>query len=62
MKPNNCFDECKDCMYKDHSDDLMCCVVSKLGLAFHKLFVETPIVNKFVDKYKYCNWFIEEKE
>ena len=46
-RSNDCFDECKDCMYKDHSNDLMCCAVSKLGL---------------VDKYKYCNWFQKEEQ
>ena len=62
MKSDCCFTECKNCMYKDHSNDLICCLVSKLGLAFHKLVIEIPIVNRFIDKYKYCNWYIEDKE
>ena len=62
MKSNCYFDECKDCMYREHNDDLMCCAVSKLALAFHRLIIEIPIVNRLVNKYKYCNWFIKDKE
>lgn len=62
MKSDCYFDECKYCIYKDYSNNLMCCAISKLGLAFHKLTTEIPIVNKLVDKYKYCNWFIKDKE
>lgn len=51
------FDECQDCLYKEHSDKLLCCAASRLGLAWHRLIKESPIINKFIDDNKYCNWF-----
>lgn len=61
MKSDCYFDECKNCMYMEHNNDLLCCLTNRLSLATHKLFIETPIVNKFVSN-KYCNHFIEDKE
>ena len=60
MKPDCYFDECKDCLYREHSDDLLCCAGSRLGLAWYRLIKELPIINKLVDDYKlgrcYFNW------
>ena len=61
MKSDCYFDECKDCLYREHSDSLYCCAASRLGLAWHRLIKETPIINKFADDYKYCNWYQKEE-
>lgn len=62
MKSDYYFDECKDCMYREYSDELFCCAGSRLGLALHKLIKELPIISKFVDDYKYCGWYQKEEE
>lgn len=61
MKSDCYFDECKDCMYKEHSDDLLCCAASRLGLAMYRLIKELPIINKLIDDNKYCNWYQKEE-
>ena len=61
MKSDCCFDECKDCLHKEYSDDLCCCTTSRLTLAWYRLLKELPIVNKFIDNYKYCNWYEKER-
>ena len=61
MKSNCYFDECKDCINNQYNDDLLCCVRSRLGLAWHRLLKEIPITNKFIADNKYCNWFQKEE-
>ena len=61
MKSNCYFEECKDCLYRKHNDDLLCCLTNRLGLAFHELLKELPIINKFIDSYKYCHYFEKEQ-
>ena len=60
MQSDCYFEECKNCVYKEHSNDLLCCIFSRLGLAHHKLYLEIPIINKFIEKNKQCNWYMEE--
>lgn len=54
------FDECKCCINKQHNDELLYCLSNRLGLAWHKLFLEIPIINKFIDKYRFCYMFEKE--
>lgn len=61
MKSNCYFDECKDCINNQYNDDLFCCAASRLGLAWYRLFKEIPIINRFVNDYKYCNWYQKEE-
>lgn len=62
MEQNNCyFEECKNCMYKEYNNDLVCCLSNRLGLAFHKLLKEIPFVNKLIDKNRYCYGFTMEE-
>lgn len=61
MKSDCNFKECKYCMYKEYGDDLLRCAASRLGLAWHKLFKELPIVNKFINDDKHCIWFQKEE-
>lgn len=62
MRSDCYFDECKDCVYREYNNSLVCCLTNRLSLAFYKLFAEIPIVNKFIDNYKHCYSFIEDKE
>ena len=62
MKSDCYFDECKDCMYREHNDNLCCCAASRLGLAWYRLLKELPIVNRFIVDYKYCNWYQKEED
>ena len=59
MKSDCYFEECKDCMYKECSHFLMCCLTSRLCLALHRLFLEVPIVNKFTSKNEHCHWYLK---
>lgn len=59
MKTDLYFDECKNCEFRDVSDDLMCCMANKLGQAFHNLFTEIPIIRDCVHKHKFCQAFVE---
>lgn len=60
MKSDCYFDECKYCVYKKYNDDLVACLSNRLSLAWHKLLLELPLINKFVDKHKFCYWFEKE--
>lgn len=60
MKSDCYFEECKDCMYNECNNFLMCCLTNRLSLALHRLFLGIPIVNKFISKNKYCHWHIKE--
>lgn len=51
------YPECIHCDNYEYRDDLCCCLANKLGLAWHKLLLEIPIVKRFVDKHKYCEGF-----
>ena len=62
MKSDCCFDECKDCLNKEYNDKLLGCATNRLSLAFHKLFKEIPIINRFTDDCKHCNWYEKESE
>ena len=59
MNSNYYFDECKDCVNREYNNDLICCLSNRLNLAWHKLLLEIPIVNKFINSYKYCDMFIK---
>lgn len=61
MKNDCYFDECKDCLWREYNNDLICCLTSRLNLAWHKLFIELPIINKFIDKNRYCHWYERDK-
>lgn len=61
MKSDCHFDECKDCLYRERNDDLLCCAGSRLCLAWHRLIKELPIINKFIDDDYYCNWYQKEE-
>lgn len=58
MKSNCYFEECGYCEFQDCNDDTMICLVNRLSLAFYKLLKELPVVNKFINGYKFCNGFI----
>lgn len=60
MKTNCYFDECRHCVNREYNNDLACCLSNRLGLAWHKLLLELPIINKFIDKQKFCYWFEKE--
>lgn len=62
MKSDCYFDECKDCLYREHSDDLVCCAASRLGLACHRLVEELPIINRLIDGHKSCSWYQKDEE
>ena len=51
------FKECEECIYREYNNDLVCCVSNRLRLAFHRLFMAMPIINKFISKDKHCYWF-----
>ena len=55
------FHECKDCMFREHNDKLIGCVVSRLGLAMRRLLFELPIINNYIRGYKFCELFIKEE-
>ena len=57
MKSDCYFEECKDCINKRYNDKFIGCLVNRLSLAFHRMLIETPIINKLVNKNKYCGWF-----
>ena len=61
MKSDCYFDECRDCLYKQHNDKLLCCTTNRLGLAWHRLLLELPLINKFIDDYRYCHWYQKEE-
>ena len=55
---NDCyFKECEDCIYREYNDDLASCLSNRLRLAWHRLLLEIPFINKFIDGNKYCYWF-----
>lgn len=54
MRPDFYFDECEHCINKEYNDDLVCCLSNRLSLAWYRVLLELPIVNRFVDKHKYC--------
>ena len=62
MKCDCYFDECKDCVWKEHNDDSIGCLTNRLGLAWYRLLLEMPIISKFIDKdkYKFCHMFEKE--
>ena len=60
MKSGCYFEECKDCIFKECNNSLNVCLFSRLSLALHELLVELPIINKFINKEKYCNSYIKE--
>ena len=60
MKSDCYFEECKDCIYKEYNDNLIVCLTNRLGLAWYKLLLELPIINKFIDKYRFCYYFQKE--
>ena len=60
MKSDCYFDECKDCINREYNNDLVCCLSNRLSLAWHRFLLEMPIVNKFIDKHKFCYWFEKE--
>ena len=60
IKSNCYFDECKNCINREYNDNLLCCLSNRLSLAWHKLFLELPFINKFVSKNKFCNMFEKE--
>lgn len=61
MKSDCYFDECKYCVNKDYNDCLSGCLANRLSLAFHKLLIDIPIINKLIDGHKYCYWFEKEE-
>ena len=61
MKSDFYFDECKYCINREYNDDLICCLSNRLSLAWHILLLEMPLINKFIDKHKYCHWFEREQ-
>ena len=60
MESDCYFDECKDCVYRKYNGDLIGCLTNRLSLAWHKLLLEMPFINKFIDKQKFCYWFQKE--
>lgn len=60
MKSDCYFDECKHCIWREHSDYLVCCLSNRLSLAWHRLFLEMPIINKLIEKHKFCHMFKKE--
>ena len=60
MKSDCYFDECKDCIWREHNNDLVGCLGNRLNLAWHKLLLEMPLINKLIEKEKYCTWFEKE--
>lgn len=60
MKSDCYFEECNDCIYKEYNDDLIVCLTNRLGLVWYKLLLELPIINKFIDKYRFCYYFQKE--
>ena len=57
MKSDCYFDECKDCIYREYNNYLNVCLTNRLSLAWHRLLLELPFINKFVDRHKFCHWF-----
>ena len=60
MKSDCYFKECKDCINREYNNELLCCLSNRLGLAWHRLFLEIPIINKFIDKHRFCYMFEKE--
>lgn len=60
MKSNCYFEECKDCINREYNNDLVCCLSNRLSLAWHRMMLELPFINKFIDKHKSCHWFKKE--
>lgn len=56
------FDECNECEFREYSDHIIGCLNNRLGLAFHNLLQELPIINKFIDDVRFCHLFIKESE
>lgn len=54
------FKECEYCIYKEYNDDLLCCLSNRLSLAWHRFILEMPLINKFIDKHKFCYTFEKE--
>ena len=54
------FDECRDCEFKDVSNQLSCCMINKLGLALHNMFAEIPIIKDCVADRRSCHMFIQK--
>lgn len=57
MKSDCYFEECKDCIHKEYNNKFSGCLSNRLRLAFHRLLIELPVINKFIDDRKYCHWF-----
>ena len=60
MKADGYFEECKDCINKEYNDDFMGCLTNRLSLAWYRMLLELPVINKFIDKHKFCYWFEKE--
>ena len=60
MKSDCYFDECKDCIYREHNNYLNVCLTNRLSLALHRMMLELPFINKVIDKHKFCHWFTKE--
>jgi hypothetical protein len=61
MKSDCYFNECKYCVNKDYNDCFSGCLANRLRLAFYKLLIEIPLINKIIDNHIYCYRF-ESKE
>lgn len=51
------FAECDDCIFD--GTNALCCMVSRLGLACHRLVQSIPIINLFTSS-KQCEWVAKE--
>lgn len=60
MKSDCYFEECEHCIWRECNDDLICCLTNRLSLAWHKLLLEMPLINKIIDKHKFCYMFVKE--
>lgn len=49
MESDCYFEECKDCVYKEYNNDLLCCLFSRLSLAQHRFFLALPLINKIIN-------------
>lgn len=57
MKSDCYFEECKNCINREYSNDLICCLSNRLHLAWHRLLLELPLIDKLMDKHESCNYF-----
>lgn len=58
MKSDLYFDECKECMWREHNNDLFMCLSNRLHLAFFELVADF----KLTDDVYYCRGFEKEVE